>query len=132
MYTEYENEINHDFIASGAKKINQEDLERALLKEEEIKSKFHNYSALRRFYDDGKDLLALIADYLKKDYRRAPIWVIGAAAFALLYVLNPLDLMPDVLPIIGQMDDASVIALTLIILEKDLKKYRDWKEYNDN
>lgn len=127
MYTDYDREINTDYVSDGASKITQEDLEKALEREEEIKSKFHNYSALRRFYDDARDLLALIADYLKNDYRKTPFWTIAAAAFALLYVLNPLDLMPDILPLIGYMDDASIIAVTLIILEKDLKKYREWK-----
>lgn len=35
-------------------------------------------------------------------------WVIGGT---LLYVLSPIDLIPDVFPIIGQIDDAVVITL---------------------
>jgi uncharacterized membrane protein YkvA (DUF1232 family) len=35
-------------------------------------------------------------------------WVIGGT---LLYVLSPIDLLPDVFPIVGQIDDAIVITL---------------------
>jgi uncharacterized membrane protein YkvA (DUF1232 family) len=35
-------------------------------------------------------------------------WVIGGT---LLYVLSPIDIIPDVFPIIGQIDDAVVITL---------------------
>lgn len=33
-----------------------------------------------------------------------------------LYVLNPLDLIPDVIPVIGQIDDAFLIAVALLRL----------------
>jgi uncharacterized membrane protein YkvA (DUF1232 family) len=37
-------------------------------------------------------------------------------AGAILYALMPLDLIPDVLPFVGQIDDAYLIALTLLRL----------------
>jgi uncharacterized membrane protein YkvA (DUF1232 family) len=54
-------------------------------------------------------------------------WTIAAAAFALIYVLNPFDIVPDVLPFVGAVDDASVVAACLMLLERDLFKYREWK-----
>jgi uncharacterized membrane protein YkvA (DUF1232 family) len=35
-------------------------------------------------------------------------WVIGGT---LLYVLSPIDIIPDIFPIVGQIDDAIVITL---------------------
>jgi uncharacterized membrane protein YkvA (DUF1232 family) len=46
----------------------------------------------------------------------------------LIYVFNPLDLVPDVLPFVGVLDDATVIGALLMLVERDLKKYRTWKE----
>lgn len=37
-------------------------------------------------------------------------------AGAILYALMPLDLLPDVIPFVGQIDDAYLIALTLLRL----------------
>ena len=48
--------------------------------------------------------------------------------FALLYVFNPFDLLPDVLPIIGAVDDAAVVGACLLLIERDLRQYRSWKE----
>ena len=57
-----------------------------------------------------------------------PVGVAVAAAFALLYVFNPFDLMPDVLPFIGALDDAAVVGACLMLIERDLRQYRSWKE----
>ena len=42
-------------------------------------------------------------------------------------MLNPFDLVPDVLPLIGQVDDVAVMGACLILVEQDLHKYRNWK-----
>ena len=67
-------------------------------------------------------------DYWRKSYRQTPFGVIGAIVFSLIYVFNPFDLVPDVLPILGQVDDASVLTACLILIERDLSKYKKWKE----
>jgi uncharacterized membrane protein YkvA (DUF1232 family) len=53
--------------------------------------------------------------------------VIASVVFTLIYVFNPFDLMPDVLPVIGQLDDVAVMGACLILVEQDLHKYKDWK-----
>ena len=45
-------------------------------------------------------------------------WVVGGT---LLYVLSPIDILPDVFPIIGQIDDAVVITLLATELSALLK-----------
>jgi uncharacterized membrane protein YkvA (DUF1232 family) len=44
---------------------------------------------------------------------RTPIWVKATAAAALAYFILPFDAVPDLLPIVGLGDDASVIAAAL-------------------
>ena len=39
-----------------------------------------------------------------------PVWVKAIAAAALAYFILPLDAVPDLLPIVGLSDDASVLA----------------------
>ena len=41
---------------------------------------------------------------------------------------NPFDLVPDMLPVIGQLDDVAVMGACLILVEQDLHKYKDWKQ----
>ena len=45
---------------------------------------------------------------------RIPSWPkLVAPAIMALYVLSPVDLLPDFVPLLGQVDDAGVIALAL-------------------
>jgi uncharacterized membrane protein YkvA (DUF1232 family) len=83
---------------------------------------------LKRFIEDGKILTALVRDWRAGKYRQALYGTIAAVVFGLIYVFNPLDILPDVLPILGALDDATVIGALLMLVERDLKKYRSWKE----
>ncbi len=76
---------------------------------------------------EAADLLNMVKDYATGTYRDLPRSTVLAAAFALLYVLNPFDLMPDFLPGIGFIDDMSMIALVVASIRKDVEKYAGWR-----
>jgi len=119
---------DEEFVKEGAEKITPKDIQTAAEQSEEINKRFSSKGPLKRFIEDGKLLSALIKDWRTGKYRQAMYGTIAAAAFALLYVLNPFDLMPDVLPFIGAVDDAAVLGACLMLLERDLRQYRSWKE----
>ena len=119
---------DEEFVKEGAEKITPEDIQTAAERSEEINKKFSSKGPLKRFIEDSKLLSALIKDWRAGRYRKAMYGTIAAAAFALLYVLNPFDLVPDVLPFIGAVDDAAVLGACLMLLERDLRQYRTWKE----
>ena len=117
-----------EFVKEGAEKMTDKDVEKVVVKSEDIQQKFTASGPLRRFIEDAKLLIAMIKDYWKRNYRQVPFGVIGAIAFTLIYVLNPFDLVPDILPIIGEVDDAAVFAACLMLIESDLRKYKVWKD----
>lgn len=117
-----------EYVKEGAEKITPKDIDKAADKSEEIKKQFRARGPLKRFIEDGKVLTALVRDWRAGRYRQALYGTIAAIAFALLYVFNPFDLVPDVLPFVGALDDATVIGACLMLVERDLKKYRSWKE----
>ena len=117
-----------EYIKEGAEKVTPKDIDRVADKSEEIKNQFRSRGPLKRFIEDGKMLTALIKDWRAGKYRQALYGTVAAVAFALLYVLNPFDLIPDVLPFVGVLDDATVIGALLLLVERDLKKYRAWRE----
>ena len=119
---------DEEFVKEGAEKITPEDIETVADKSEEINKRFSARGPLKRFIEDGKILTALLKDWRAGKYRQAMYGTIAAAAFALIYVVNPFDLVPDVLPFIGAVDDAAVIGACLILIERDLRQYRGWKE----
>lgn len=121
-------EIGEGLVKDGARKITGQDVEKVVAKSEAIQKKFHTGGPLQRFIEDGRLLTAMVKDYWARKYRQVPYGTVAAAAFTLIYVLNPLDIMPDVLPVIGQIDDAAVVAGCLMLIEHDLRDYRKWKE----
>jgi uncharacterized membrane protein YkvA (DUF1232 family) len=117
-----------EFVKEGAEKVTTRDIDTVVDKSEEIKKKFSARGPLRRFIEDGRLLTALVKDWRTGKYRQALYGTIAAVVFALIYVFNPFDIIPDVLPIIGAVDDATVIGACLMLIERDLNKYRTWKE----
>ena len=118
--------MDEEFVKEGAEKITDKDVEKVVDKSEEINQKFTSRGPLKRFVEDAKILLALVKDYRAGGYRQAPYGIIAAIVFSLIYVFNPFDLVPDVLPFIGAVDDATVVGACLLLVEKDLRKYKDW------
>jgi uncharacterized membrane protein YkvA (DUF1232 family) len=114
-------------VRAGAQSISDRDIDKVVAKSDDIKKKFRPGGPLQRFIADGQLLIAMVRDYWGRRYRKVPVGVIGAAAFTLLYVLNPLDLIPDVIPLVGQIDDAAVVAGCLMLIEHDLRNYQAWR-----
>lgn len=84
--------------------------------------------SFRRIVTDARLAVSLIRDYRNGSYRSIPMHTLVALFLLFLYIFNPLDLLPDVLPIIGLVDDALVAALCLSFVERDLRIYGEWKD----
>ncbi|MCK4807708.1 MAG: DUF1232 domain-containing protein [Candidatus Aegiribacteria sp.] len=82
-------------------------------------------NSLEGLWQDIKLLYSLVGDVVRGRYR-VPYRTIGAVAFTLLYFVNPFDLIPDVIPFVGYVDDAFVVSLCIKFIGTDLEKYRKW------
>lgn len=118
--------IDSDFVKEGARDVTEADVETVVEEADAIEDRFRDNGPLRRLLDDGRLLLALMRDTWQGRYQQVPWWTVSGAAFTLLYVLNPMDLVPDALPIVGVLDDAAVVSACLVLLEQDLYDYRQW------
>ena len=122
------NKPSEEYIKDGAQNVTPKDVEKVISRSEEIQRKFSAKGPLARFVEDGKLLIAIVKDYWAGAYRQIPYGSIASIVFTLIYVFNPFDMMPDMLPIIGQLDDVAVMGACLILVEQDLHKYKDWKD----
>ncbi len=91
------------------------------------KSNLAKFGLWNRLLKDFKLLYLLLKDYWRGEYRDVSFWSIFVFAAGVIYVLSPLDILPDFIPFIGQIDDAVILIFCIILLEKDLQKYSRWK-----
>jgi len=72
--------------------------------------------------------IELIGDSIAGRYQ-VPQNIIISALGGLIYLASPIDLIPDIIPVVGWIDDVAVFMLILELgLAMELSKYRKWKE----
>ena len=86
---------------------------------------------LGRLVQDFRLIGPFIKDYRSGAYPRFPLLSIFEIAFTIVYFVSPIDLIPDYLIGIGQIDDATVAGLCLYLVEKDLRRYKEWKTHGE-
>lgn len=72
--------------------------------------------------------LQLVKDFTTKKYTRIPMGSLIAVVSALCYVLLPVDLISDMIPCIGYIDDGIVVTTCLSLVENDIKHYLEWRD----
>lgn len=75
-------------------------------------------------------MISLVRSYSKKEYTDIPIGTILAIIGALIYFLSPIDVISDAIPVVGYLDDATVILTCLKLVKDDMKEYEEWRENN--
>ncbi|MBQ6570190.1 MAG: DUF1232 domain-containing protein [Clostridia bacterium] len=75
-------------------------------------------------------LASLVIHYFKREYTDLPIGTIIAVVSALIYFVSPLDIMPDILPGLGYVDDAAVVAACWNLVKSDVEEYLKWRDDN--
>jgi len=87
----------------------------------------HVLRTVSRLWTDIPLLVRLLKAWKDGRYRGLSVQTLVAVVAALLYVISPLDLMPDFIPGIGLFDDAVVLAWLLSSIAKDLDRFREWE-----
>jgi len=118
-------------LEAEAKKVHRADLEQLLDRQRAIEDKVKGSGKLARFSADIKLMFSMLRDYWYGNYRSVPWKTIAAVAGALIYVMNPLDVIPDLILGFGFLDDAGVVAMCLKLVEADLHRYAAWKEHRE-
>jgi uncharacterized membrane protein YkvA (DUF1232 family) len=75
-----------------------------------------------------RSLPSMGRDLLMSRYRQWPAGTLVGGFLGFLYLINPLDLIPEALPGIGVIDDALMLGVFLAFLSRDVKKYLFWKQ----
>lgn len=79
--------------------------------------------------NDIPKLIWLIRDYVNHRYTAIPYASIVAVVAALIYLVSPIDLIPDAIPIAGMLDDMGVLTIVFKVIDSDLEDYWNWHMY---
>ncbi|MGO1752037.1 MAG: YkvA family protein [Psychroflexus sp.] len=117
--------IDEEYFSSESQKISESDVDKATASSDSIldKIKNRNWEPLK---EDVKTLLRMLLDYKNGHYKDLPWKTVSAIAFSLLYILNPLDLVPDFIPFLGYLDDITIVNFALKFIGDDIESYRAW------
>lgn len=121
--------VNEKFNSFKDKKYSEDDMNKVFDNEENILNKMNDKN-LRGFLDDVKLFFCMLKDFFTKKYTKVPIGTVVSIAASLLYVLAPLDLIPDFMPFVGYLDDAGIITLCIKGFKADLEEYKEFKGLN--
>lgn len=112
-----------------ARNFSADDIAGVLNDEAKGKSKAQT-GVMAGVYEDVCDLFAMLSAYAKREYRDVPWCSIAAVGAALAYLINPFDLVPDFIPVLGLLDDMVVIGFCLKMVKVDLAKFNEWRSRN--
>lgn len=121
------NDAAWEYIENRARTVTPEDVKTVLDREEEVREKVGQSGPFAALREELLLLLDLLRDYWKGAYREVPWRLIAALVAGLLYLLSPLDILPDVLPLLGLADDAMVLAVCVQLVRGELARYRIWR-----
>ena len=72
-------------------------------------------------------MLRLIRAYYRGEYRDVKLANLVLIIGAIIYVLDPWDLIPDWIPVIGFVDDAAVLAFAVQKTRETLEDFKAWE-----
>jgi len=78
---------------------------------------------------DFKVLIAMMRDVWKGRYKMSK-WNMSIIVGTIVYVLSPLDALPDFVPIAGWLDDVTIVGYALTKLSVEIRKYKEFSQKN--
>lgn len=113
---------------SGARQYAQDKKRSSELLGKVLQKAVRHQDQLKGIWQDLMALYRMLKAWTKGDYKKIPWKTIVLALAALIYFLNPLDIVPDFLLGIGYLDDAVVLGFVMNSIRKDVSKYLEWEE----
>ena len=76
---------------------------------------------------DGVDTISMLWDWILGRFDWSPMRLIVAFFVGIIYLVFPIDILPDVIPLAGWIDDFLVATAVIRIARADLERWRKWK-----
>ncbi|MEP2026091.1 MAG: YkvA family protein [Reichenbachiella sp.] len=94
---------------------------------EKLTEVLENNDRLKDFSDKVYVMIRMVKAQIAGDYREFPWRTLAMMVGALIYFVTPLDLIPDVIPILGLTDDISIVYWIYKSVQEDIEKFEAWE-----
>ncbi|MBZ9779586.1 DUF1232 domain-containing protein [Psychroflexus sp. CAK8W] len=121
-----EKKVDENFVKDGIKSVSETDIDVVLDKKDQLFVKV-NHPDWKKYKDKVMLMFHFLKDVKERNYPETPWKTLAAIIFTSLYIINPLDLIPDFIPFVGYLDDLTVFGFVIRLIEKDLTSYQEWK-----
>jgi len=119
--------VDKNFIKEGIETVNETDFETIFDKKDQLFAKI-NHPDWKKYKQKVILIFQFLKDVKQKNYPETPWKTLAAMIFAVLYIINPLDLVPDFIPFVGYLDDLTVFGYIFKLINTDLESYEEWKQ----
>lgn len=125
---DFENIFKNLNFKSNAIYHDNEKLQRLILN---VKNVAEENTTLKNLWVDIKLTLELSKDWIKGEYKEISKGSIMLIIGSFLYLVNPIDLIPDFL-VGGFLDDAAILAYVFKKIGEELGVYKKWKSKKED
>ena len=99
------------------RKLTNEDIEIAEGKAQHLECKTNEF----------KLLISMIKDTFSGRYKMNK-WNMSIIVGTIVYVISPIDAIPDIIPVLGWLDDASIVGFAISKLADEVDRYRKFQK----
>jgi uncharacterized membrane protein YkvA (DUF1232 family) len=116
---ELNEKISDEYILKQAAEVTELDIRKFLAIAPEIIEKIKTTGPLRKYFEDARKMIGIISksDSLQSESEQEKIKLM---VYALMYVYNPGDIIPDYIPGAGYVDDEVVLSRCIELIKGDL------------
>jgi uncharacterized membrane protein YkvA (DUF1232 family) len=82
----------------------------------------------KTLWNDFHAMSRLVRCWINGTYRRVPVKTILWVLAALIYFVDPFDLIPDAIPLIGYVDDMTIVGFVINGIRGDLSRFLEWED----
>ena len=114
-----------DTSDSAAEYIGSKKKVASLLSKARIKAK-QNYESLLVAWESLHILIRMVRAHIRRKFP-SPLATVLAAIAAMIYFVEPFDLIPDSVPVFGLLDDIAVIMFVARSNRSEISRFRRWE-----
>lgn len=94
---------------------------------EKLTQVLENNDRLKEFSDKIYVMIRMVKAQISGEYREFPWRTLAMIVGALIYFVTPLDMIPDIVPVLGLTDDISIVYWIYKSVQEDIERFEEWE-----